>query len=151
MKYHQGRFKPYNPDKYKGDPTNIIYRSGLEFRLMKFLDSNDNIVKWASEEFFIPYRSPIDGKMHRYFPDFWVKKKTTEGRVNEALIEVKPFSQTKPPTGKNKMTAKGKISRTYLTEVKNWGINSSKWEAAKLFCKKKGWDFIIMTEKDLRP
>ena len=151
MKYHQGRFKPYNPNKYKGDPTNIIYRSGLEFRLMKFLDSNDNIIKWASEEFFIPYKSPIDGKMHRYFPDFWIKKKTVEGNINEALIEVKPYSQTKPPTGKNKMTAKGKLSRTYITEVKNWGINSSKWEAATSFCKKKNWDFIIMTEKDLTP
>ncbi len=151
MKYYQGYYKPKSPQKYKGDPTNVIYRSGLEFRLMKFLDENDNIIKWASEEFFIPYRSPIDGKVHRYFPDFWVRKRGIKGIIEEVLIEVKPSSQCRPPNVNKKLTPKGRISKRYLTEVKNWGINSSKWEAAEQFCKKKGWRFIIMTEKDLTP
>jgi len=151
MKYHQGYFKPRKPTKYKGDPTNVIYRSGLELRLMKFLDENDNILKWSSEEFFIPYRSPIDGRVHRYFPDFWVRKKAPNGVIEDVLIEVKPSSQCKPPSISKKNTPKGRVSRRYLNEVKTWGINSAKWEAAEAFCRKKDWKFVIMTEKDLTP
>lgn len=146
MKYHQGKFKPRYPNKYKGDPTNIIYRSSLELRLMNFLDENSQVLQWASEEFFIPYKSPIDGRMHRYFPDFWVKKS------NESIcIEVKPSTQCKPPRVEKKLTPKGRLSKSYITEVKNWGINSAKWEAAEKYCKQKGWRFVIMTEKDLTP
>lgn len=142
---YKGYFKPRNPSKYKGDPTNIIYRSGLELRLMKFLDEQDNIVKWGSEELAIPYKSPIDGRYHRYFPDFYVKKKITDGTIREQLIEVKPSDQCKPPRKQNKVT------RRYLTEVKNWGINSAKWKAAEEYCKDRRWTFIIITEKDLTP
>lgn len=142
---YKGYFKPRNPNKYKGDPTNIIYRSGLELRLMKFLDEQDNIVKWGSEELAIPYKSPIDGRYHRYFPDFYVKKKITDGTIREQLIEVKPSEQCKPPRKQNKVT------RRYLTEVKNWGINSAKWKAAEEYCKDRRWTFIIITEKDLTP
>lgn len=142
---YKGYFKPRNPNKYKGDPTNIIYRSGLELRLMKFLDEQDNIVKWGSEELAIPYKSPIDGRYHRYFPDFYVKKKITDGTIREQLIEVKPSDQCKPPRKQNKVT------RRYLTEVKNWGINSAKWKAAEEYCKDRRWTFIIITEKDLTP
>ena len=142
---YKGYFKPRNPNKYKGDPTNIIYRSGLELRLMKFLDEQDNIVKWGSEELAIPYKSPIDGRYHRYFPDFYVKKKITDGTIREQLIEVKPSDQCKPPRKQNKVT------KRYLTEVKNWGINSAKWKAAEEYCKDRRWTFIIITEKDLTP
>jgi len=142
---YKGYFKPRNPGKYKGDPTNIIYRSGLELRLMKFLDEQDNIVKWGSEELAIPYKSPIDGRYHRYFPDFYVKKKITDGTIREQLIEVKPSDQCKPPRKQNKVT------KRYLTEVKNWGINSAKWKAAEEYCKDRRWTFIIITEKDLTP
>jgi len=72
---HQGYFKPKNPQKYKGDPTNIIYRSGWELKFMLYVDSHPEILEWGSEEFSIPYRSPIDGRIHRYFPDFYIKKK----------------------------------------------------------------------------
>ena len=142
---YKGYFKPRNPGKYKGDPTNIIYRSGLELRLMKFLDEQDNIVKWGSEELAIPYKSPIDGRYHRYFPDFYVKKKITDGTKREQLIEEKPSDQCKPPRKQNKVT------KRYLTEVKNWGINSAKWKAAEEYCKDRRWTFIIITEKDLTP
>ena len=142
---YKGYFKPRNPSKYKGDPTNIIHRSGLELRLMKFLDEQDNIVKWGSEELAIPYKSPIDGRYHRYFPDFYVKKKITDGTIREQLIEVKPSDQCKPPRKQNKVT------KRYLTEVKNWGINSAKWKAAEEYCKDRRWTFIIITEKDLTP
>ena len=90
---YSGKFVPNNPSKYKGDSSNIIYRSLWEFKLMKYLDSHSQIVNWSSEEFCIPYRSPIDRRMHRYFPDFWVEKDNGE----QLVIEVKPKQQLVPP------------------------------------------------------
>lgn len=143
MAPYQGYFKPKNPHKYKGDPTTIIYRSSWEFKMMKFLDERKDIIKWSSEEIIIPYRSPIDGKWHRYFPDFLVTKINKDGIQETALIEVKPKSQTMPPKRQSKATKK------YLTEVKTWGINEAKWKAAIEYCKDRGWEFHIFTEKEL--
>lgn len=143
MAPYQGYFKPKNPQKYKGDPTNIIYRSSWELKLMRFLDERKDIIKWSSEEIIIPYRSPIDGKWHRYFPDFLVTKINKDGILETALIEVKPKSQTQPPKRQNKIT------KRYLTEVKTWGVNEAKWKAALEFCKDRGWSFHIFTEKEL--
>lgn len=122
-KYYQGRFRPKNPKKYMGDPTNIIYRSGWEFKLMRYLDVHPKVIQWGSEELIIPYRSPIDGKVHRYFPDFIVKQINKNGIKETILIEVKPKAQTMPPNIANKNTAKGNISRKYINEVKTWGVN----------------------------
>lgn len=143
MAPYQGYFKPKNPHKYKGDPTNIIYRSSWELKLMKYLDERKDVVKWGSEEIVIPYRSPIDGKVHRYFPDFIVTKINKDGIQETALIEVKPKSQTQPPKRQNKIT------KRYLTEVKTWGVNEAKWRAALEYCKDRGWTFHIFTEKEL--
>ena len=143
---YKGKFRPTNPHKYNGDPTNIIYRSSWELKLMIYLDEHSDIVKWASEEFRIPYKSPIDGKRHRYYPDFWIKKKN--GRC--VIIEVKPAAQTKPPDPKKKNNTKsGRPSRRYLNEVKTYGINEAKWKAAYAYCRDRKWEFKIMTEKDL--
>tara|TARA_B100000508_G_C11458590_1_gene278016 strand:- start:1601 stop:2431 length:831 start_codon:yes stop_codon:yes gene_type:complete len=146
---YNGYFKPKNPEKYKGDPTNIVYRSRWEAVLMRELDRNPSVIQWFSEEIAIPYRDPVTNQVRRYFPDFYVKKKNhSDGKIEEVLIEVKPEKQTKPPAvqkiGKGK-----KPSKSYLYEVKNWGINSAKWKAAEAYCKKKGWTWLILTEKDL--
>ena len=148
-KYYQGRFKPKNPSKYMGDPTNIIYRSGWEFKLMRYLDSHPNVLQWGSEELVIPYRSPIDGRMHRYFPDFLVKQINKYGNKETILIEVKPKAQTVPPDITKAKTATGKASRRYINEVKTWGINQAKWKAAEEFCDDRGWKFQIMHEGHL--
>ena len=140
---YKGFFRPKYPKKYKGDPTNIIYRSLWEAKLMSYLDQHSDVIQWSSEEFSIPYRSPIDGRLHRYFPDFYVKMKNKEGIVETVVIEVKPASQTKPPKIQTKPTKK------YITEVKTWGVNSAKWKAAVEFCKDRNWIFKIMTEKEL--
>ena len=145
--YYQGRFKPRNPEKYKGDPTNIIYRSGWELKLMSYLDKHPHVIKWNSEEIVIPYRSPIDGKMHRYFPDFYVEQINRQKKKEKVLIEVKPYAQTKPPKVQN--TKKSKPTKRYINEVKTWGINSAKWNAAEEFCKDRGYIFKIITENDL--
>lgn len=142
-KYYQGRFKPKNPKKYMGDPTNIIYRSGWELRLMRFLDEHTKVIQWGSEELIIPYRSPIDGKVHRYFTDFIVKQINSDGIKETIVIEVKPKAQTVPPEKKSRVT------KRYINEVKTWGVNQAKWQAAEDFCKDRGWKFQIMHEDHL--
>jgi hypothetical protein len=143
MKLYQGYFKPKNPQKYKGDPSNIIYRSGWELKLMLRLDEDKQIISWGSEEIIIPYRSPIDGKIHRYYPDFIVTKINKDNVKETVIIEIKPAKQTQPPARQEKMT------RRYLTEVKTWGTNEAKWKAASEYCKDRGWKFVIFTEKEL--
>lgn len=140
---YKGYFKPRNPSKYSGDPTSIIYRSSWELKLMRYLDSHSDVIKWASEEFSIPYVSPIDGKVHRYFPDFLIKKRSPNKTIETIVIEVKPKIQTKPPT------VQKKPSKRYLREVYTWGINSAKWDAAKKYCDHREWKFVIMTEDEL--
>tara|TARA_B100001057_G_C22689831_1_gene887314 strand:+ start:746 stop:1066 length:321 start_codon:yes stop_codon:yes gene_type:complete len=103
---------------------------------------NDKIVEWGSEEFFIPYRSPIDGKVHRYFPDFYVKVKTKTG-PKKWVVEVKPKSQCKPPRIPKRKT------RKYLNEVRTFAVNEAKWMNAKEWCKDRNMEFIILTEVEL--
>ena len=141
MRY-KGFFRPRNISKYKGDHRKIIYRSKLELIFMKYCDGKDNVLKWSSEEIVIPYRSPIDGKVHRYFPDFWVK--TTQG---ETLIEIKPKVQTSPPKGGPPVDRRKK--RRYLREIRTWGVNEAKWKAAKHYCELRNWKFQILTEDNL--
>lgn len=138
MRYN-GYFRPKNPNKYKGDPTNIIYRSSWEFKLMSYLDSHPDVIKWSSEEFCIPYRSPVDNRIHRYFPDMWVKKK--DGEV--ILVEVKPLYQVEEPK------KDGKSKKRYINEVMTYGVNQAKWASAREFCADRGWKFMILTEKEL--
>ena len=144
---YKGKFKPKNRSKYKGDHTTITYRSLWELRFMRYLDTTPSVLKWSSEEIVIPYRSPIDGRRHRYFPDFWIKVKTSEGLIKESLIEIKPKAQCTPPKG---APPKDRRKRgRFLREVKTWGINEAKWKAAKTYCEDRKWTWMILTEDDL--
>ena len=140
---YKGKFKPINYKKYKGDPTNIIYRSLWELRFMKWCDTNENILEWANEEFWIPYRSPLDNRVHRYFPDFYVKVKENNGTIKKYVIEVKPMRQVLEPKIQKRKTQK------YIAEVKEYAKNQAKWEAAKEYCKDRMMEFKIITEKEL--
>lgn len=140
---YKGPFRPRNPEKYKGDPTNIVYRSRWELMVMQKLDEHPDVLEWSSEEINIKYRSPIDNKIHRYFPDFYMKRRSQDGKIESFLIEVKPKAQTKPPKVQTKAT------RKYINEVATWGVNSAKWTMAEEFCKDRGWTFMIITEDDL--
>jgi hypothetical protein len=146
---YSGRFRPKNPQKYKGDPTKIIYRSSWELRFFRTLDKHPDVVWWQSEEVVVPYYSPIDGKRHRYFPDVIVNTKTPLGESKTIMIEIKPDHQTKPPDKSKIKTAKGRVSRRYLNEVKTYGVNEAKWKAAQMFCAQRGWEFQIYTENTL--
>ncbi len=139
-KSFKGIYKPINPNKYVGDPNNIIYRSLLERRMMVYLDKSDNIDHWASEELPIRYYSPIDNKWHRYFPDFIVKTKTG----SKLVIEIKPSRQCVPP---KKPTSRK--TKSYMRESLEYIRNKAKWQAATKYCKDQGAEFKIITEKDL--
>ena len=138
MRY-KGKFRPQNREKYKGNSSNIVYRSGWELNFMKYLDRQPEVLQWNSEEIIIPYKSPIDNKWHRYYPDFWVRTLKAE-----TIIEIKPKKQTKPPK------ENPKHRRRYLREVKTFVVNEAKWKAAKEFCENKGFQWKIMTEDTLR-
>lgn len=141
---YKGKFRPKFPEKYKGDPTNIIYRSLWERNCMIYFDQNPNVLNWSSEEIIIPYKSPIDGKWHRYFPDFVIKVRNKYNQTETYVIEVKPYKETKEPE------IKKRITKQYLYEVQTWGINSAKWSAAKEFCDDRKWKFKIITERELK-
>lgn len=143
--YVQGKFRPTNPNKYKGDVDNIVYRSSWELTAFKFCDSEKFVLKWSSETMVIPYCSPVDNRTHRYFVDLtvWVLTKTG---VKPYLIEIKPLAQTKPPR-----QTKNKTPTRLLEEVKTYAVNQAKWKAARAFCNKNGFEFLIWTENELVP
>ena len=142
-KYHQGRFHPQNPQKYKGDVNNIIYRSSWELKFMQWCDRNENIMEYGSEEFWIPYVSPVDNRVHRYFPDFIIKVKESNEEIKTYVIEVKPKIQTVPPKQKSRVT------KSYLYEVQTYAVNQSKWNAADEWCKDRRLEFKVITESEL--
>lgn len=138
-KWVQGVFKPLNPKKYVGDSTNIVYRSSWELRVFSRLDTDPDVVAWSSEELIIPYRDPVTKRDRRYFPDLVVRKK--DGTVE--IWEIKPSSQ-------QEMLRKGRKSqKRFLEEAATYMLNQAKWEAARVFCKRKGWAFRVLNEHDL--
>lgn len=141
--FHKRKYKPINPSKYIGDPTNIVMRSSWETKFAIWCDRNPSILQWSSEETIVPYVSPVDNRYHRYFIDFKIKVKSSEGKVKTYLVEIKPDSQTKPPVPPSRKTKK------YITEVMTWGVNDAKWKAAKRFAEDRGWEFIVLTEYHL--
>ena len=142
-KPYKGKFIPNDPGKYKGNPRNIIYRSMWERQCMVNFDKNINVLEWSSEEIVIPYVSPWDGKIHRYYPDFKVTARQGQ-KIQVFIIEIKPSKFLKPPKAGRRKT------KGYLYEVREWGRNSAKWDAAKNYCDKRGWQFDVWTEKTLR-
>ena len=140
---YKGRYTPQNPKKYRGNPHNGIYRSLWERKFMVYCDHRESIIEWGSEEVVIPYKSPWDGRIHRYFPDFYIKIKTNEGTTKKLIVEIKPKKQTKAPKEPERKT------KRYLNEVRTWGVNRSKWRYATEWCKDNGMEFKILTEDDL--
>ena len=132
-----------NIKKYKGDISDVIYRSSWELKFMKWCDSNSSVLEWGSETVIIPYRSPVDNNVHRYFVDFYIKIQDKDKKILKYLIEIKPEKFTKPPPIPQKQT------KRFIQEVFNYGINQSKWKAATSFCDDRGWKFLVLTERDL--
>ena len=140
---YKGKYQPSFPRKYKGDPTNIVFRSLWERKFMVYCDKNANVLEWASEEIVIPYISPVDNRQHRYFPDFYMKVKETDGNIKKYVIEVKPLKQCSPPK-KPKRQTKG-----YIREAFEYAKNQAKWKEAREWCADRQWEFKVVTEKEL--
>lgn len=126
-----------------GNAANIVYRSLWERKVMVWLDTHDSVIGWCSEEFCIPYISPVDSRPHRYFPDFLVRTKDASGKLKTSVWEVKPISQSVAPTKPSRVT------KRYITEVMTYGVNQAKWKAAQEYCADRGWEFVVLTEKEL--
>jgi len=141
--HKKGFFHPRNPEKYMGDLNNIVYRSSWEENFMNFLDNNTKIFRWGSEIISIPYIKPTTGRVHKYYPDFYVEYESRSGKIIKEVVEVKPLKQIKKPT------TKGKTKKTQLYEGITWAINMSKWQSAQLFCDKYGFKFTLKSEKDI--
>ena len=140
---YKGRYRPPNPKKYKGDSSNIIYRSLWERKFMVYCDNQTKILEWGSEEIVLPYRSPIDNKVHRYYPDFYIKVRESNGKIKRYIIEIKPKKQTVEPKMKKRKT------KGYIYEVYEYAKNQAKWKAAEEFCKDRMWEFKVLTEDEL--
>lgn len=140
---YKGKYTPSYPKKYKGDPNNIVYRSLWERRFMIYCDDNRNILEWGSEEVIVPYRSPIDNRYHRYFPDFYIKIKESNGKIKKMIIEIKPFKQCIEPKVKQRKT------KGYIYEVVEYAKNQAKWNAAKEWCLDRNYEFKVLTENEL--
>ncbi len=135
-------FKPTNPQKYVGNVCTITSRSSWETKFMIWCDTNPQVIKWNSEEIIVPYYSPVDNKVHRYFVDFAVMVRNNTGQEKKYLVEIKPEVQTKPPSGNKKTKRLIEETATYL-------VNSAKWEAADKWAKKQGMEFMVLTERHL--
>ena len=137
---YSGKFIPTNIAKYRGDVKKIVYRSLWERRFMVYCDNTSAILEWGSEEVIIPYVSPLDGRRHRYFPDFYIKVKQKDKTIKKMIIEVKPKIQCGPPKTPKRRT------KRYINEVRTWGVNEAKWKAAIEWCVDRGMEFKILTE-----
>lgn len=138
------KFEPTRPEKYIGDPSKITSRSSWELKLMRWCDMNPSVISWNSEGCVIPYYSRADQKPRRYFMDFVIKMRVSDGTVITYMIEVKPEKQTIMPKA-----TRGKSKKTLLNETYTHMVNTDKWEAAHAYAKKHGMVFKIMTETDL--
>lgn len=139
--WNQGVYKIQNPSKYMSNRP-PIYRSSWEANVMYLFDTNHNIKRWGSEIIEVPYCSPIDGRMHRYYVDFYVEFTDKNGKYIKWLIEVKPASKLNPPKQKRK-------TKTWAYQMNEYMINRAKWNAAGAYAKNSGWDFKIFTEEEI--
>ena len=137
---HKGKYKPKNPEKYKGNVNDVVYRSSWERGLCRWCDMNSSVLEWSSEEVVIPYKDASTNKTRRYFIDFYIKWKN--GRVT--LVEVKPLKQTQRPSKPKRQT------KRFIEESLTYVKNQSKWEAASQYAKRRGWTFQVWTERELK-
>ena len=139
----KSKYTPIYPSKYQGNAKYIICRSSWERKFCQWCDMNNSIISWASEEFSIPYVSPKDNRVHKYYPDYLIKVKEKNDKIKTYVVEVKPYKQTRPPKTPKRKT------KSYLTECVTYAVNQAKWKAAKEFCEDHRIEFKVVTEKEL--
>ena len=156
-KYKQGLFTPKNKMKVikLNGKGGLYYRSGLEEKMMTYLDQNPAIIRWSAEWIQIPYvkqtwnaqlQSFIETS-HTYYPDFYYEILLRDQTTRQVVAEVKPDSETRPPIIKENMTAKQLKNLEY--SLKMYNANMAKWKYMIEYCERKGFEFIILTEKHI--
>jgi len=135
-------YTPMFPQKYKGRYP-IISRSSWEYQFMRWCDNDPQVLQWSSESIKIPYMDPIRRRQRRYYPDFWIKVKDKNGNIVKYVVEIKPYKESVPP----KVRGKTKKARRY--DAKAYLVNQAKWRAAADYCKKMGYKFKVLTEREL--
>ena len=135
---YKGKYQLKNPSKYKGNPTLVIYRSLWERSYMKKLDLNENILEWSSEEIALPYKSPLDDRIHKYYPDFYVKERLSDGTIKKYIVEIKPKKQSLIESKAASVRDRAVVA-----------VNHAKWASAMAYCKAQGYTFRVITEDDL--
>lgn len=140
---YRGLYRVENTEKYRGDITQVVWRSTWELKFMKWCDLNASVLEWGSETVIIPYVSPVDNRVHRYFVDFYIKVRDRNNKITKYLIEIKPEKFTKPPVKPKRIT------KRFIDEVFQYGVNDAKWKAAFEYCEDRNMKFMILTEKDL--
>ena len=138
-----GKYKVINAEKYVGNLHEVKHRSSWEHKYMKYLDNNSSVLEWASENVVIPYYNPIENRSRRYYVDFYVKVATKRGTIEKYIIEIKPSNQCNPPLKPRRQSQK------YKTAMKTYIVNQSKWKAARKYAERRGWEFLVITEKHL--
>jgi hypothetical protein len=140
---YKGKYKPKHPEKYKGNPVSIIYRSLWERKFMVHCDNSESVLEWSSEEVSLNYYDPTTNRIRRYFPDFLIKVRESNGTIKKYMIEIKPKKQTTPPPKPKRQT------KRYLQEAYEYAKNQSKWAAAREWCADRGYEFKVFTENEL--
>lgn len=140
-RYKQGYYTPKHPEKYVGDVTKIRYMSSWELQTHQFFDNNSRVLRWASEEIAIPYIKPTDGRMHKYYPDYWVEYVNVDGEIFQEIIEVKPAQQTRESKSRN--------PKHRLYEQLTFAVNTAKWQHAIAWCESRNMKFRIITENSI--
>jgi hypothetical protein len=123
--------------------------------MMIYLDNNDKIINWGAEHLKIPYtktewiseKQDYKTSEHTYYPDFYYELKKDDGTISKVVAEVKPYSETIEPVLASKPTAKQLKNFEYA--LKMYNKNLSKWTYMIDYCQRKGFEFIIITEKIL--
>lgn len=137
-KFQQGYYKPIHPEKYIGDINKVRFMSSYELKFDRFLDNNPNVLKWSAEPFSIPYLKPTTGRIHKYFPDYYVEYKNKFGEIIKEVIEIKPKGQT--------TRSKAKNPKSRLYEDLTFAVNTAKWTHAEKWCAERGLKFRVFTE-----
>lgn len=143
----QGYFTPLHPEKYKGDPTKVIFRSSWELRFLKYCDENPRVIEYASEPVGIAYYNPVTKRPATYWIDCYMATLGDDGQVTRWLIEIKPNRYLSPPKPPTRLTEKQTLG--YARHAKAYIINNAKFEAAREYAALHGMRFGIITENFL--
>jgi hypothetical protein len=152
-RYKKGFYIIQNPEKYIGNPQEVIYQSSWEFAFCKFCDLNDRVIKWCGEGLQIAYQITNDIgtiETHRYYPDFYLEMNTPgdKEKYEKFLIEIKPKKDCEFPVQPKTQTLK--MLENYEYALRTHKKNLYKWAFTKQWCEKRGIKFIIVTELDLK-